>query len=142
MNFSELLVNKKLERKQKILQALENATGWKKTQLEGRLAEFYKRNYPTVFWDSSEKRTYIAPQEISGKIKHNVLEENFEYIDDNNVSYRVYRLAKHYILRKYVPIENSDSCNLVEVSYGKHNIFKYIDTNHLKRKINNEVQNG
>mgnify|MGYP001810188881 CR=1 FL=1 len=59
---SELMINKKLSKKNDLMQKIEKATGYKKTQLEGKLKEFNAKNYPDIVWEGS-KGTYKKPVE-------------------------------------------------------------------------------
>lgn len=65
--FSNNLTEKRLLKRKSIMDLLEKAKeegiSWKINQLESKLYEFNKKHYPNVFWNSSEKGTYVKPKE-------------------------------------------------------------------------------
>lgn len=65
--FSNNLTEKRLLKRKSIMDSLEKAKeegiSWKINQLESKLYEFNKKHYPNVFWNSSEKGTYVKPKE-------------------------------------------------------------------------------
>lgn len=67
--FENNIVQKRLLKRKGLMDNLEKAkegnNSWKINQLESKLYEFNRKYYPTIFWNSSEKGTYIKPKEAN-----------------------------------------------------------------------------
>lgn len=65
--FENTIAKKRMEKKNNLLNEIEKAkeegNDWKLRQLEGKLADFNAKKYPTVFWDTMQKGTYKKPKE-------------------------------------------------------------------------------
>lgn len=65
--FENTQAYKRSLKKEKLIAALEeakaNGNEWEIKQLEAKLANFNRKNYPKIFWDSS-KGTYTKPKEV------------------------------------------------------------------------------
>lgn len=68
--FENTIAYRRSLKKEKLISALEeaktNGNEWKIKQLEAKLADFNRKNYPKTFWDSS-KGTYTKPKEVQNE---------------------------------------------------------------------------
>lgn len=67
--FENNIVQKRLLKRKELMDNLEKAkeenNSWKVNQLESKLYEFNRKHYPKIFWNSSEKGTYIKLKEAN-----------------------------------------------------------------------------
>ena len=68
--FENNIVQKRLMQRKSYMDELEKAkevgNDWEIRQLEGKIYEFNRKHYPNVFWNSSEKGTYIKLKKERG----------------------------------------------------------------------------
>ena len=68
--FENNIVQKRLMKRKSYMDELEKAkevgNDWEIRQLEGKIYEFNRKHYPNVFWNSSEKGTYIKLKKERG----------------------------------------------------------------------------
>ena len=67
--FENNIIQRRLMKRKSYMDELEKAKedgkDWKVRQLEGKIYEFNTKYYPNIFWNSSEKGTYIKEKKVA-----------------------------------------------------------------------------